>query len=151
MRNCFMHPKLLRVGERVGVLGSCCYGQLSKADFQQGPLSFESQCWGPPGDLAEVSAQRRCCPHFPASFTQKGLQQGACSPTQTCGIRPSHTCQFNIPHCYLAGDAFTSCITSQSLSCLRFVIDPQNDATPDLGYCESEELMRFTTIQKLLL
>ena len=143
-----MHPKLLRVGERVGVLGSRCYGQLNTADFLQGPLSFESQRWGPPGDLAEISAQRRCCPHFPASFTPKGLQGGACSPTQTRSIRPSHTGQLTpLP----PGWGRFRIMDYQSLNCLRFVIDPQNDSTLDLCYCETEEFIRFTTIQKLLL
>lgn len=68
-----MHPKLQRAGERAGAPGSCCYGQLSKAHFLQGSLSFESQHWGPPVGPTELSAQHRCCPHFPAPLTQKAF------------------------------------------------------------------------------
>lgn len=139
-----MHPKLLQEGERLGVLGSCCYEQLSEAHFLQSPLSFESQRSSPPGDPAEVSAQRTCCPRSPAAFTQTGSRRGACSPPKTLGIHPSHSGQQNpLP----PGRGRFSFVHYQSLSCLRLAIGPQNDSTLDPCYSESEEFIHFTTIQ----
>lgn len=86
-----MHPKLQQEGERVEAPGSCCYGQLNKAHFLQGSLSFESQHRGPPMGPTEFSAQHRCCPRFPAPLAQKAVG----------GDQPSHSyfAHYRSPNC----------------------------------------------------
>lgn len=133
----------------MGVLGSCGYGQLSKADFLQGPLSFESALGCSRGPCRSLCSAQMLSP-FSCFFYSKRLAAGSL-------LSPADTQHPSLPHWkilytpLLPGWRHFHIVPYQPLCCLRFAIDPQNDSTLDLCYCEREEFIRCTTIQKLLL
>ena len=57
-------PQAIMSGRKGGGSWKYYYGQLSKADFLQGPLSFESQCWGLQGTLQKSLLSADAVPIF---------------------------------------------------------------------------------------